>query len=85
MSDNQTNARTTVGKVISNKMDKTIVVLVERKVRHPKYGKFTKKSTKIHAHCEESLNEGDMVRIAETRPVSKTKSWKFVERISGNE
>lgn len=85
MSDKEVIARTTVGEVVSTKMDKTIVVLVERKVKHPKYGKYTKKSTKLHAHCEDKVNEGDTVRIAETRPMSKTKSWKFVEIISGTE
>lgn len=75
------NARTAIGKVVSNKMQNTIVVLVERKVRHPKYGKFTKKSSKLHAHCEAPVEIGETVRIAETRPISKTKTWKFVERV----
>jgi small subunit ribosomal protein S17 len=72
----QTNTRTVSGKVVSNKMDKSIVVLVERKIKHPVYGKFVKRSTKMHAHDE--ANEcriGDTVTIKETRPVSKTKTW----------
>ena len=72
----QTNTRTLSGKVVSNKMDKSIVVLVERKIKHPVYGKYVKRSTKMHAHDE--ANEcriGDTVTIKETRPISKTKSW----------
>jgi small subunit ribosomal protein S17 len=72
----QTNTRTLTGKVVSDKMDKSIVVLIERKIKHPVYGKFVKRSTKTHAHDE--ANEcriGDTVTIKETRPVSKTKSW----------
>lgn len=68
--------RTLVGKVVSNKMQKTVTVLVERKVKHPLYGKFVLVSKKYHAHTEANdLMEGDTVEIAETRPVSKTKSW----------
>ncbi len=69
-----------VGIVTSNKMDKSVVVLVERKVKHPKYGKFMKKSTKFVAHDEKNdCNEGDTVRIMETRPLSKRKNWRLVE------
>ena len=69
--------RTLVGRVVSNKMDKTVTVLVERKVKHPVYGKYVVRSTKLHAHDEKNaLNEGDLVEIAETRPMSKTKAWK---------
>ena len=69
-----------VGVVSSNKMDKSIVVLVERKVKHPLYGKFVKKSTKFHAHDEKNqCSIGDTVRIMETRPISKTKRWRLVE------
>ena len=69
--------RTLVGRVVSNKMDKTVTVLVERKVKHPVYGKYVTRSTKLHAHDETNkLNEGDLVEIAETRPISKTKAWK---------
>lgn len=68
--------RTLVGRVISNKMDKTVTVLVERKVKHPVYGKYVVRSTKLHAHDEsDRINEGDVVEIAETRPLSKTKAW----------
>ncbi|MEZ5524906.1 MAG: 30S ribosomal protein S17 [Pseudomonadales bacterium] len=72
----QKTARTISGKVVSNKMDKSIVVLVERKIKHPMYGKFVKRSTKLHAHDE--ANEcriGDTVTIKQTRPISKTKTW----------
>ncbi|PNK60321.1 30S ribosomal protein S17 [Psychrobacter sp. FDAARGOS_221] len=68
------------GKVVSNKMDKSITVLIERKVRHPLYGKQIRRSTKIKAHDEDNVcNEGDVVRIVETRPISKTKSWKLLD------
>jgi small subunit ribosomal protein S17 len=68
--------RTLVGRVVSNKMDKTVTVLVERKVKHPVYGKYVVRSTKFHAHDEsDRINEGDVVEIAETRPLSKTKAW----------
>ena len=69
-----------VGVVSSNKMDKSIVVIVERKVKHPIYGKFVKKSTKFHAHDEKNeCSIGDTVKIMETRPLSKTKRWRLVE------
>ncbi|GAB4188374.1 MAG: 30S ribosomal protein S17 [Thermoflexibacter sp.] len=69
-----------VGLVVSNKMDKSIVVSVERKVKHPKYGKFMKKTTKFMAHDEKNeCNEGDTVKIMETRPLSKNKCWRLVE------
>ncbi|MCF6764636.1 30S ribosomal protein S17 [Thiotrichales bacterium 19S3-7] len=72
--------RTLAGKVISDKMDKTVTVLVERRVKHPIYGKFVKKSTKYHAHDQDNAaNEGDTVTITETRPYSKTKKWRLVE------
>ena len=71
--------RTVTGKVISNKMDKSIVVLVERRVRHPLYGKIIKRSTKIHAHdANNDCQMGDAVTIKEVRPISKTKSWSLV-------
>jgi len=71
--------RTLVGRVTSNKMDKTVTVLVERRVKHPVYGKYMVRSTKLHAHDETNqINEGDLVEIAETRPVSRTKAWKVV-------
>lgn len=69
-----------IGVVTSNKMDKTISVLVERKIKHPIYGKFVKKSKKFTAHDETNdCNEGDLVRIMETRPLSKKKRWRLVE------
>lgn len=68
--------RTATGRVVSNKMDKTITVLVERRVKHPLYGKFMTRSTKLHAHDEANeCNIGDVVTIAESRPISKLKSW----------
>lgn len=69
-----------IGVVTSDKMEKSIVVSVERKVKHPKYGKFVKKTTKFVAHDEKNdCNEGDTVRIMETRPLSKNKNWRLVE------
>ncbi len=71
--------RTLTGKVVSDSRDKSITVLVERKVKHPVYGKYIKKSTKFHAHDEENTcGMGDVVTIEECRPISKTKSWKLV-------
>ena len=68
--------RTATGTVVSNRMDKTITVLIERRVQHPMYGKIIRRSSKIHAHdAENSCNIGDVVTIAECRPLSKTKSW----------
>ena len=72
------DARTASGTVLSNKMDKTITVLVERRVKHPIYGKYIKRSNKIHAHDPENVcQEGDLVTIEETRPISKSKAWKL--------
>ena len=69
-------SRTLVGRVVSNKMDKTVTVQVERRVKHPVYGKYVVRTTKYHAHDETNqVNEGDLVEIAETRPISKTKTW----------
>ena len=71
-----------IGLVVSNKMEKTIVVAVERKVKHPIYGKFMNKTTKFVAEClDETVKEGDTVRIMETRPSSKTKRWRLVQII----
>jgi small subunit ribosomal protein S17 len=68
--------RTLVGRVVSNKMDKTVTVAVERRVKHPVYGKYVVRTTKLHAHDESNqVNEGDLVEIAATRPISKTKAW----------
>ena len=72
--------RTQLGRVTSNKMDKSITVLVERRVAHPIYRKYVRKSTKLHAHDEENqCNEGDLVLIQQCRPISKTKCWRLVE------
>jgi len=79
MAEVETKARTVTGKVVSDKMDKTITVKVERRVKHPIYGKIITRSSKLHAHDE--TNEcriGDLVTISETRPLSKTKTWKLV-------
>jgi small subunit ribosomal protein S17 len=71
-----------VGLVVSNKMEKSITVQIERKVKHPKYGKFVRKTTKLVAHDEQNeCNIGDTVRIMETRPLSKQKCWRLVEII----
>jgi len=80
MSEEQSTARSVTGLVVSDKMDKTITVLVERKVAHPIYKKYVRKSTKLHAHDENNeCNEGDLVSITSSRPLSKTKSWSLVE------
>ncbi|MEP6466085.1 MAG: 30S ribosomal protein S17 [Ginsengibacter sp.] len=72
--------KTRTGVVRSNKMDKTITVTVERRVKHPIYGKFVKKTTSFHAHDEKNeCTVGDKVKIMETRPLSKTKRWRLVE------
>lgn len=74
-----TNIRTKQGKVVSNKMDKSIVVTIERKIKHPIYGKFIKRTTKLHAHDENNeCSIGDIVEIKECRPLSKLKSWTLV-------
>ncbi len=72
--------RERVGVVVSNKMEKSIVVAVKRKVKHPIYGKFVNKTTRFMAHdVENTCNIGDTVKIMETRPLSKTKNWRFIE------
>ncbi|AAO89805.2 30S ribosomal protein S17 [Coxiella burnetii] len=72
--------RSLMGTVVSNKMNDTVVVRVERRVKHPKYGKFIKRSTKIHAHDKGNEGQiGDIVTIRECRPISKTKSWTLVK------
>jgi small subunit ribosomal protein S17 len=76
----KTNTRTLSGRVTSNKMQKTVTVLVERKVKHPVYGKYVVHSKKYHAHTEQPYNEGDLVEIQEGRPVSRTKAW-YVSRL----
>jgi small subunit ribosomal protein S17 len=80
MSEQAKNTRTVTGRVISDKMNKTVTVLVERKVAHPIYGKYVKRSTKLHAHDESNeCKMGDTVSIEECRPLSKSKSWRLVK------
>ena len=76
-------SRTVQGRVVSNNMEKSITVVVERKVKHPIYGKFIKRTTKLHAHDETNqCNEGDVVIIRECRPLSKSKNWMLVDVIT---
>ena len=83
MTDTNNNTKklhTVEGRVVSNKMDKTVTVLVERQVKHALYGKYIRRSTKLHAHdADNSCNTGDVVRVAECAPMSKTKNWRVVE------
>jgi len=79
MSENQKQARTLEGRVVSNKMDKTVTLLIERQVQHGLLGKIIRRSTKLHAQDDLGANEGDVVRIAECRPLSKTKHHRVVE------
>ena len=80
MSEEDKSNRTVTGRVVSDAMDKTITVLVERRVKHPLYGKFIRRSTKIHAHDEaNSCSEGDLVTVEQCRPLSKTKTWRLLE------
>ncbi len=82
-SEKELKGRYVVGKVVSNKMTKTIVVEVERQVKHPLYGKFIRRRTKLHAHDEKEVcNIGNVVRIQESRPISKKKTWVLVDIIS---
>jgi small subunit ribosomal protein S17 len=77
--DARINSRLT-GRVVSDAMDKTITVLVERRVKHPLYGKFIRRSSKIHAHDEENTcSQGDLVTVEQCRPLSKTKAWRLLE------
>ena len=79
MSAEKKRTRTLTGKVVSNKMDKSITVLVERRVKHPVYGKYMTKSSKVHAHDEKNeCNVGDVVSLSESKPISKTKAWQLV-------
>lgn len=81
-----TSQKSIIGKVISDKMDKTIVVQIERKVKHPLYGKYVKRFSKMYAHdAENTCKVGDLVLIEQTRPLSKTKRWKLVEIIKREE
>ena len=76
MTEETKTKRSVTGRVISNKMDKTITVMVERKVKHPVYGKYIKRSTKLHAHdASNECNEGDLVTVVACRPLSKSKKW----------
>ena len=80
MSETAKLVRTLTGQVVSDKMDKSAVVLVERRVKHPLYGKFIRRSTRFHIHDENNdCKQGDKVTIQECRPISRTKSWKLVE------
>ncbi|MEO5573062.1 MAG: 30S ribosomal protein S17 [Gammaproteobacteria bacterium] len=79
MSDDKKVSRSVTGRVVSNKMDKSITVIIERKVQHQTYGKYVKRTTKLHAHDEENVcGEGDLVTIEQCRPISKTKAWKLL-------
>ncbi|MFC1701954.1 30S ribosomal protein S17 [Pseudomonadota bacterium] len=80
MTTTQDIKRTQTGRVVSNKMDKSVTVLIERQIKHALYGKYIKRSTKVLAHDDEnSCGEGDKVMIAECRPLSKSKSWRVIE------
>ncbi len=83
MSETTASNRTLQGTVVSDKMDKSITVLIERKVKHPVYGKFIKRSTKIHAHDEANeCKAGDTVIVEQCRPISKSKTWRLVQVVS---
>ena len=83
MNNSEKKQNTVQGRVVSNKMDKTVTVLVERNVKHALYGKYIRRSTKLHAHdAENAAKEGDIVRLVETAPVSKTKNWRVVEIVA---
>ena len=82
-SANNNVLKTVEGRVVSNKMDKTVTVLVERLVKHALYGKYIRRSTKLHAHdADNSCNEGDVVRVQECAPMSKTKNWRVVQIVT---
>ena len=86
MSEKAEVRRTVTGKVVSNRMDKTATVLIERKVKHPVYGKYIRRSTKLHVHDAENVcQEGDTVMIEECRPLSKSQSWRLVEVVGRGE
>ena len=79
MNGETNRSRTLTGRVSSNKMDKTVTVLIERLVRHPLYGKYVRRSTKLHAHDEgNECQEGDLIMVEQCRPLSKTKAWRLV-------
>lgn len=82
MTEQENYNRPLTGRVISNAMDKTITVIVERRVAHPLYGKYVRRSTKVHAHDEQNqCNVGDVVMVEQSRPLSKTKTWRLVKII----
>ncbi|MCB1722702.1 MAG: 30S ribosomal protein S17 [Chromatiaceae bacterium] len=82
MSEQAAGNRTLQGRVVSDKMDKSITVVIERRVKHPIYGKFVRKSTKVHAHDENNeCKIGDVVIVEQCRPLSKTKSWRLVKLV----
>jgi small subunit ribosomal protein S17 len=86
MSETVEVARTVTGRVISDKMDKTATVRIERKVKHPIYGKYIRRSTKLHVHDEQNAcREGDTVTIEQCRPLSRSKSWRLVEIVDRGE
>jgi len=86
MSESTTTARTVTGRVTSNKMDKSATVMIERLVKHPVYGKYIRRSTKLHIHdAENTCQEGDLVVIEPCRPISKTKSWRLVEVVGSSD
>lgn len=83
MNNSEKKQNTVQGRVVSNKMDKTVTVLVERNVKHALYGKYIRRSTKLHAHdAENTAKEGDIVRLVEVAPISKTKNWRVVEIVT---
>lgn len=83
MTDNKQELRTVEGRVISNKMNKTVTILIERQIKHAMYGKYLRRSTTLHAHDENNeCNEGDLVRVTECRPLSKTKNWRVVQIVT---
>jgi small subunit ribosomal protein S17 len=80
---NETALRTVQGRVVSNKMDKTVTIVIDRMVKHALYGKYIRRSSKLHAHdADNACKEGDIVRVAECRPLSKTKNWRVVEIVA---
>jgi small subunit ribosomal protein S17 len=86
MSEQTEVKRTVTGRVVSNKMDKTATVLIERKVKHPIYGKYIRRSTKLHVHdADNACQEGDTVTIQQCRPLSKSKSWQLVDIVERGE
>ena len=83
MNNSEKKQNTVQGRVVSNKMDKTVTVLVERNVKHALYGKYIRRSTKLHTHdAENAAKEGDIVRLVEVAPISKTKNWRVVEIVA---